>query len=124
MSFGSGERLLERSSRDGTLTDAGSLTTELGHWLAVDQVVARGHLGHHEPGPEFRNLTSKGCIRNARHRRQKNPVRDLNTTYYQWVRTQRVEAAHGFLVCFTGAVTRWNPFLRTNLVQSSFMPTL
>jgi hypothetical protein len=37
---------------------------------------------------------------------------------------QRVEPAHGFLVALTGAVTRWNRLLRTNLVQSSFMPTL
>jgi hypothetical protein len=37
---------------------------------------------------------------------------------------QRVEPAHGFLVAVTGAVTRRNRLLRTNLGQSSFMPTL
>ncbi len=33
--------------------DAGRLTTQPRHRLAVDEIIARGHFGHDQPGPEL-----------------------------------------------------------------------
>jgi hypothetical protein len=49
----------------------------------MDEIVTGGHLGHDQPGSELCNQTSKRGIRDARHRRQKNPVGDRNIAYFQ-----------------------------------------
>jgi hypothetical protein len=66
--------------------DAGSLAAQFGHRTAMNEVVAGGHLGHHQPGAEFTRQTSKGSIGDARHRREKNPVRNFNIAYFQWLK--------------------------------------
>src|ERR1700722_4857085 len=104
--------------------DACGFAPQLRHRLSVDEVVAGRHFGENQPGPEGCGQAAKRRIRDARHGGQKNPASKLNITYFQWVMVQRVEPAHGFLVAVTGAVTRRNRLLRTNLGQSSFMPTL
>jgi hypothetical protein len=65
--------------------DAGRLAPQPRHRFAVDEIVTRGHFRYDQPGAEGRGQTPKGRIRNARHRRQKNPARDLNITYFQGV---------------------------------------
>ena len=68
---------------------------------------------------------TEGSVGNAGHRRQKNPVSELNIGYFQWFRACAVLAGHGVLVSLAGAPLRPPlPILSTNLVQSRFMPTL
>jgi hypothetical protein len=78
------------SLASGKLNDVrtypGCLASQPRHWAAVREIVARGHLGHHQPGAEFTRQTSKGSIGDARHRREKNPVRNFNIAYFQWLK--------------------------------------
>jgi hypothetical protein len=64
-------------------TYSGGLASQPRHWAAMDEIVTGGHLGHDQPGSELCNQTSKRGIRDARHRRQKNPVGDRNIAYFQ-----------------------------------------
>jgi len=66
-------------------TYSGCLTSQPRHWAAMREIVARGHLGHHQPGAEFAHQTPKRGIGDARHRREKNPVRNFNIAYFQWL---------------------------------------
>src|SRR4051794_35218076 len=105
--------------------DAGGLATQPGHRPAVYEIVASGHLGHHQPGAEPRRQTSKRGIRDAGHRREKNPVGELNTAYFQRFTAFAFQAGHGLLAPLAAASMRPPGYiLRTNLVQSSFLPTL
>ena len=67
-------------------TYPGCLASQQRHRAAVDEIVARGHLGHDKSGARVRRQTSKGSIGDARHRREKNPVGDLNIAYFQWLK--------------------------------------
>jgi hypothetical protein len=65
--------------------DTSRLAPQPRHRLPVDEIVARGHFRHDQPCTKGRGQASKGRIRDARHGRQKNPVGDMNVTYFQWV---------------------------------------
>jgi hypothetical protein len=67
-------------------TDAGCLAAQLRHGAAMDKIVARGHLGDHKADAESGREPSKGCIGDARHGRQKNPVGERNIAYFQRLR--------------------------------------
>jgi hypothetical protein len=67
-------------------TYSGRLASQPRHWAAIDEVIARGHLGNDESSAERCGQTSKGCIGDARHRREKDPVGDLNVAYFQRLR--------------------------------------
>ena len=54
------------------------------------------------PPPSSAAKPPKRRVGHARHGRQKNPVRDLNITYFQWFKAQGGETAHGFLVVSDG----------------------
>ena len=71
---------------DHVRTDPGRFAAQLRHRAAVHQIVAGGHFGDHESGAEGRGQTSKGRVGDARHRRQKDPVRDGNIAYLQWLK--------------------------------------
>jgi hypothetical protein len=91
----------------------------------MDEIVAGGHFGNDQPGAEGRGQASEGCIGDARHRREKDSVGDLNIAYFQRLKTWIFRAGHGFLVFLADASSRPpGRILSTNLVQSSFMPTL
>jgi hypothetical protein len=49
----------------------------------MDEIVAGGHFGNDQPGAEGRGQASEGCIGDARHRREKDSVSDLNIAYFQ-----------------------------------------
>ena len=49
----------------------------------MNEVIAGGHLGNDESGAERRGQASKGGIGDAGHRREKDPVGDLNIAYFQ-----------------------------------------
>jgi hypothetical protein len=53
----------------------------------MDEVIAGGHFGDDETSAKRCSQTSKGCIGNARHWREKNPVGDFNIAYFQRLRT-------------------------------------
>ncbi len=105
--------------------NAGCLTTKPGHRLAVYEVIAGGHLGYNEPGAKARGQTPERGVGDAGHRREENPVGELNVAYFQRLRALAIQAGHGSLVSLAAAPLR-HPMhiLSTNLVQSSFMPTL
>ena len=63
--------------------NSGRFASQPRHRAAVDEIIAGGHFGHDESGPEGCSQTSKGCIGDAGHRREKNPVGDLNIAYFQ-----------------------------------------
>jgi hypothetical protein len=91
----------------------------------MHEVVAGGHLGNDESRPEGGGLASKRGIGDAGHRRQENPVGDRNITYFQHFMAWVVQAGHGVLIGV--AIASLQPsghIVSTNLVQSSFMPTL
>ena len=91
----------------------------------MHEIVAGGHLGDHESRPEGGRQASKGGVGDAGHRRQKDPVGDRNLSYFQWLREWALQAGHGILVVVAVASLRpFAPIVSTNLVQSSFMPTL
>jgi len=80
-----------------------------------------------EAGAKRRGQTSKGHVRDAGHRREKHPVGDLYIADLQRLRARACafRAGHGRLVFLAGASLRPpGNILSTNLVQSSFMPTL
>ena len=52
----------------------------------MDEVIAGGHFGDDEPSAKRCSQASKGCIGDARYRREKDPIADLNATYFQWLR--------------------------------------
>ena len=64
-------------------TDSGRLAAQPRHWAAVDEIVAGGHFGNHKSGAERCGQTPKRRIGDARHRRQKDPIGDLNIAYFQ-----------------------------------------
>src|SRR6476646_8240344 len=106
-------------------TYSGRLASQPRHRTTIDQVLAGGHLGNDEPGAERCGQTSKRRISNPRHRREKDPVDDFNAAYFQWVGAGTLRAGHGLLVFLADASSRLpGVILSTNLVQSSFMPTL
>jgi hypothetical protein len=47
------------------------------------QIVACGHFGDHESGAKLCGQPSKRCIGDAGHRREKDPVGELNIAYFQ-----------------------------------------
>ena len=63
--------------------DSGRLAAQHRHRAAVDKIVAGGHLGDHETSAEGCGHASKRGIGDTRHRRQNNPVRDLNIADFQ-----------------------------------------
>ena len=84
-----------------------------------------GHLGYNESCAKARGQTPERCVGNAGHRREENPVGELNVAYFQRLRALAFQAGHGYLVSLAAAPLR-HPMhiLSTNLVQSSFIPTL
>src|SRR5262249_53540440 len=105
--------------------DAGSLAAQSRDRSAVDQVVARGHFRHHEPGPQRRCKAPKRRVGNPRHRRKKDRMGDFNIAYFQRLATMIKRAGHERLVSLgVAAVRSPNGILSTKLVQSSIMPTL
>jgi hypothetical protein len=91
----------------------------------MHEIVAGGHLGDDESRPKGGGKASKGDIGNAGHRRQKNPVGDRNVAYLQRLRAWVVQAGHGVLIGRAAAALLLSAHIvSTNLVQSSFMPTL
>jgi hypothetical protein len=106
-------------------TDASRFAAQPGHRFAVHEVIAGGHFGNDEAGTEAGGESAEGSVSDAGHRRQENPVGELNITYFQWLKACAVRADHGVLVSLAGAPLRQPlPILSTNVVQSSFMPTL
>jgi hypothetical protein len=104
---------------------SGCLAAQTRHRTTVDKIVAGGHFRNHKAGAKGCRQTSKGCVGDAGHGREKNPVGDLNIAYFQRLRAWCCRAGHGFLIFTTSASSRLpRPILRTNLVQSSFLPTL
>jgi hypothetical protein len=67
-------------------TYSGCLATQPRHWATVGEIVAGGHFGDDKAGAKGRRQTSKGCIGDARHRREKDPVGELNIAYFQRLR--------------------------------------
>src|SRR5216684_7636185 len=67
-------------------TYSGGLATQPRHWATIDEVIAGGHLGNDESGAKRCGQTSKGCIGDARHWREEDPVGDLNVAYFQRLR--------------------------------------
>ena len=105
--------------------DAGRLAAQPGHRLALREVIAGGHFGNDEARSEAGRESAEGSVGNAGHRRENNPVGELNIAYFQWLKAYAVRAGHGVLISLAGAPLRQLPsILSTNLVQSSFMPTL
>jgi hypothetical protein len=105
--------------------DSGCLAAQYRHRPAVHEVVTGGHLGNDESRPEGGGETSKRSIGDAGHRREENPVGDRNITYLQYLRAWVVQAGHGLLIGVAAASLRPSGrIVSTNLVQSSFMPTL
>jgi hypothetical protein len=49
----------------------------------MDEIVTGGHFGNDQPGAEGRGQAPEGCIGDARHRREKDSVSDLNIAYFQ-----------------------------------------
>jgi hypothetical protein len=91
----------------------------------MHEVVAGGHLGNDESRPEGGGKASKRGIGDAGHRREENPVGDRNVTYFQRLMALVVQAGHGVLIGVTAASLQPSALIvSTNLVQSSFMPTL
>jgi hypothetical protein len=91
----------------------------------MHQIIAGGHLGDDESGPEGCGKTSKGSVGDAGHRRQKDPVGDRNLAYFQRLMAWAVQAGHGVLIVVAAASSQPSGHIvSTNLVQSSFMPTL
>jgi hypothetical protein len=105
--------------------DAGRFAAQLRNRTAADEIIARGHFGHHEARPESCRDPSKGSIGDAGHRRQENPVGDRNVAYFQRLMPQIVRTGHENPVPLASASLRPpGALLRTILGQSSFMPTL
>jgi hypothetical protein len=67
-------------------TDSGGLAAQPRHRAAVDEIIAGGHFGNDESGAKGSGQASKGCIGDARHGREKNPVGDFNVAYFQRLR--------------------------------------
>jgi hypothetical protein len=89
------------------------------------EIIAGGHLGDDESGPEGGGLASKRGIGDAGHRREQNPVGHRNITDFQHLVAWVVRAGHGILIGVATASLRPSAHIvSTNLVQSSFMPTL
>ena len=110
---------------DHMWADAGRFAAQLGHRLAIHEVIAGGHLGDDKASSKAGRESAKGSVGDAGHRRKENPIGELNAAYFQWLRACAVRAGHGFLISLTGAPLHQPlPILSTNLVQSSFMPTL
>ncbi len=106
-------------------TYSGRLASQPRHRATIDEVIAGCHLGNDESGAKRCGQASKRCIGDAGHRREKDPIGDLNITYFQRLNAQTFRAGHGLLVFLTDASSRLSAsILSTNLVQSSFMPTL
>src|SRR5689334_2399535 len=110
---------------DHMRADAGGFAAQPGHRPAVYEVIAGGHLGDDEAGTQMGRESPERSVGNAGHRREENPVGELNVTYFQWLMACAVRAGHGVLASLAGApLHRPMPILSTNLVQSSSMPTL
>jgi hypothetical protein len=52
---------------------------------ALGQVLARGHFGHNQAGPEARDQAPKGRIRHPRHRRQNHRARQRHLADHDWL---------------------------------------
>jgi hypothetical protein len=101
------------------------LAAQPGHRSAMYEIIAGGHLGDHESGPEGGGKASKGGIGDAGHRREENSVGDRNIAYLQQLKAWVVQAGHGVLIIVAAASSQPSGHIvSTNLVQSSFMPTL
>jgi len=67
-------------------TYSGRLASQPRHWATIDEVITGGHFGNDESGAKCCGQTSEGCIGDAGHRREKDPVGDLNIAYFQRLR--------------------------------------
>jgi hypothetical protein len=67
-------------------TYSGRLTSQPRHRATMDEVIAGGHLRNDQSGAERRSQASKGGIGDAGHRREKDPIGDLNIAYFQRLR--------------------------------------
>src|SRR5262245_16967781 len=105
--------------------NAGRLAAQPGHRLAVDEIIAGRPFGNNEARAQMGREPTEGSIGNAGHGRQKNSVGELNIAYFQWFGACAIRAGHGVLVSLADTSLHPPlPILSTNLVQSSFMPTL
>ncbi len=67
-------------------TYSGRLASQPRHRAAIDEIIAGGHFGDDESGAKRSRQTPKRRVGNAGHRREKDPVGDLNIAYFQWLR--------------------------------------
>jgi hypothetical protein len=106
-------------------SDAGGLAAQHGHRPAINEVVAGGHFGNDESRSKGGGLASERSIGDAGHRRQENPVGNRNIAYLQHLMASVVQAGHRVLIGVAAASLQPSGHIvSTNLVQSSFMPTL
>jgi hypothetical protein len=68
---------------DDMRTYARRLASQPRHRATIDEIIAGGHFRNDESGPKRCRQTSKGDIGDARHRRKKDRVGDLNIAYFQ-----------------------------------------
>src|SRR5438067_2226712 len=68
---------------NGMRTYSGRLASQPRHRATIDEVIAGSHLGNGESGAKHCSQTTKRCISDAGHRREKDPVGDLNIAYFQ-----------------------------------------
>ena len=84
-------------------TNACRLAPQPRHRAAVDEIIARRHLGDHEASAKRCRQTSKWRIGDARHRSEKNRIGDINIAYLQRLGVLTVGACHGLLICLAAA---------------------
>jgi len=65
---------------------SGGLATQPRHCVAVDEIIAGGHLGHDQTGAELGRKPSDGRVSHPRHRCQEDRGSDFNIAYLQWLR--------------------------------------
>src|SRR5205823_7380837 len=84
-------------------TYAGRLAPQSRHRAAVDEIIARRHLGDHEASAKRCRQTSKWRIGDARHRSEKNRIGDIDIAYLEGLRVFTLGACHGLLICLATA---------------------
>jgi hypothetical protein len=62
---------------------SGCLASQPRHCATIYEIAARGHFGNDETGAKRGRQTSERGISDARHRRQKDSVGELNIAYFQ-----------------------------------------
>jgi hypothetical protein len=65
---------------------SGPLASQPRHRATVDKIAAGGHFRDHESGAQSRGQSPKRRVGNPRHRREQDPIGDLNITYFQWLK--------------------------------------